>query len=264
MKSGEEIRDRLRQRKRKAIIRKRLIKTGILLFLFLIVLLYCTWKKNRANENIEQSEQVQIENVENNDETTIAVAAPVEPNPKKDDWRLILVNKDNEIPEDYEVELANVDNRLQFDKRAIGELNQMMACMRKSGISYIWIQSAYRDEKLQIELYQNSVKKYMKQGMTEEEAELQTQKSINKPNTSEHNLGLAVDFNEVTEGFANTKAYQWLLKNAEDYGFILRYPKEKEDITGVIYEPWHWRYVGKENAIEMNEKNVCLEEFVDR
>ena len=76
-------------------------------------------------------------------------------------------------------------------------------------------------------------------------------------------MGLAVDFNEVTEGFANTKAYKWLLKNAENYGFILRYPKEKEDITGVIYEPWHWRYVGKENAIEMNEKNMCLEEFVD-
>lgn len=263
MKSGEEIRDRMRQRKRKAIIRKRLIKTGILLFLFLIVLLYCTWKKNRTNDNVQQSEQVQIENEENNDEPTIAVAAPVETNQKKDDWRLILVNKDNEIPEDYEIELANIDNRLQFDKRAIGELNQMMTDMRKSGISYVWIQSAYRDEKLQTELYQNSVKKYMKQGLTEEEAELKTQKSINKPNTSEHNLGLAVDFNEVTEGFANTKAYQWLLKNAENYGFILRYPKEKEDITGVIYEPWHWRYVGKENAVQMNEKNVCLEEFVE-
>ena len=264
MKSGEEIRDRMRQRKRKAIMRKRLIKTGVLLFLFLIILLYCTWKKNKINDTAQQSEQVQIENVENNDEPTIAVAAPVETNPKKDDWKLILVNKDNEIPEDYEVELANIDKKLQFDKRAIGELNQMMADMRKSGISYVWIQSAYRDEKLQTELYQNSVKKYMKQGLTEEEAELKTQKRINKPNTSEHNLGLAVDFNEVTEGFANTKAYQWLLKNAENYGFILRYPKEKEDITGVIYEPWHWRYVGKENAIQMNEENVCLEEFVDR
>ena len=173
-----------------------------------------------------------------------------------------MVNKDNEIPENYQVELENIDPKLQFDKRAIGELNAMMTDMRKSGISYVWIQSAYRDEKLQTELYKNSVKKYMKQGMTEEEAEIKTQKSINKPNTSEHNLGLSIDFNEVTEGFANTKAYQWLLKNAENYGFILRYPKEKEDITGVIYEPWHWRYVGKENAIQMNEKNVCLEEFV--
>ena len=263
MKSGEEIRQRMRQRKRKAIIRRRLIKTGFLLFLVLIVLLYCTWKKNRANDNIEQSEQLQMENEENNNEPTIAVAAPVENNIKKNDWKLILVNKENEIPEDYEVELANIDNRLQFDKRAIEELNQMMTDMRKSGVSYVWIQSAYRDKKLQTELYQNSIQKYMKQGMTQEEAELQTQKSINKPNTSEHNLGLAVDFNEVTEGFANTKAYKWLLKNAENYGFILRYPKEKEDITGVIYEPWHWRYVGKENAIEMNEKNMCLEEFVD-
>ena len=262
MKSGEEIRARMRQRKRKAIIRKTLIKTGIILFLIMIVLIYCTWRTNKENEKIEQSEQTQIEIEKNDNETTIEASAPVENSPQNSDWRLILVNKDNEIPENYQVELANIDPKLQFDKRAIGELNAMMTDMRKSGISYVWIQSAYRDEKLQTELYKNSVKKYMKQGMTEEEAEIKTQKSINKPNTSEHNLGLSIDFNEVTEGFANTKAYQWLMKNAENYGFILRYPKEKEDITGVIYEPWHWRYVGKENAIQMNEKNECLEEFV--
>lgn len=86
---------------------------------------------------------------------------------------------------------------------------------------------------------------------------------INKPECSDHNLGLAVDFNYVKEDFENTKAFKWLTKNAENYGFILRYPKGKEYITKVDYEPWHWRYVGEENAKKMNELNMCLEEYVE-
>ena len=87
--------------------------------------------------------------------------------------------------------------------------------------------------------------------------------TINKPGTSEHNLGLAIDFNYVNYNFDQTKGFKWLKDNAENYGFVLRYDKEKEDITKVIYEPWHWRYVGKENAIKMNELNMCLEEYIE-
>ena len=90
-----------------------------------------------------------------------------------------------------------------------------------------------------------------------------TFKIINKPGTSEHNLGLAVDFNYVNLDFENTKAFTWLKENAEDYGFILRYRKDKEDITKVEYEPWHWRYVGKEHAKKINELDMCLEEYID-
>lgn len=86
---------------------------------------------------------------------------------------------------------------------------------------------------------------------------------INKPGASDHNLGLAVDFNNVDNDFENSKAYKWLSENAEDYGFILRYPKDKVSITGIEYESWHWRYVGKEHAKKMNELDMCLEEYVD-
>lgn len=76
-------------------------------------------------------------------------------------------------------------------------------------------------------------------------------------------MGLAVDFNDAETTFESTKAFSWLKQNAEDYGFIMRYPKDKEDITKITYEPWHWRYVGKDNAKEMNRLGMCLEEYVE-
>lgn len=103
----------------------------------------------------------------------------------------------------------------------------------------------------------------MKQGKTQEEADKLTLEYINKPGGSDHNLGLAVDFNYVDNSFAKTSEYKWLLKNAENYGFILRYPEDKEDKTKIAYESWHWRYVGEENAKRMNELNMCLEEYVE-
>ena len=101
------------------------------------------------------------------------------------------------------------------------------------------------------------------QGKTQEEADKLTLEYINKPGGSDHNLGLAVDFNYVDNSFAKTSEYKWLLKNAENYGFILRYPEDKEDKTKIAYESWHWRYVGEENAKRMNELNMCLEEYVE-
>ena len=179
------------------------------------------------------------------------------------DWKLTLVNYENELPEDYEIELSNIDSTRQFDSRAINELNKMIAKMRKDGITNIWIQSAYRSISQQRTLFNEKVENYMKQGKTEEQAEELTMQTINKPGTSEHNLGLAVDFNYVNYEFEDTKAFRWLKNNADDYGFILRYPEEKEDITKVDYEPWHWRYVGVENAKEINRLNMCLEEYVE-
>ena len=86
---------------------------------------------------------------------------------------------------------------------------------------------------------------------------------MNKSETSEHSLGLAADFNNVKPEFENTREFAWLVENAENYGFVLRYKKEKKNITKVNYEPWHWRYVGKEHAIKMNELDMCLEEYVE-
>lgn len=179
------------------------------------------------------------------------------------DWNLKLVNKDNILPKDFQVELSNIDKIRKFDKRAISYLQDMMREARNDGITNIWVQSAYRSIDKQYSLYYNRVNQYLKNGKNQEEAEKLTQKTINKPGASEHNLGLAIDFNKVTKDFENTSAFKWLVKNAEKYGFILRYKKEKENITYVDYEPWHWRYVGKEHAKAMNEKQMCLEEYIE-
>ena len=182
------------------------------------------------------------------------------------DWRLRLANYDNLLPEDFEVELANIDNSKdpkQFDARAVKYLRDMINAMKKDGNTKIWCQSTYRSVKRQKELYDASVQKYLKQGKKQEEADKLTLEYINKPGGSDHNLGLAVDFNYVDNSFAQTSEYKWLLKNAENYGFILRYPEDKEDKTKIAYESWHWRYVGEENAKRMNELNMCLEEYVE-
>ena len=182
------------------------------------------------------------------------------------DWKLRLANYDNLLPEDFEVELANIDNSKdpkQFDARAVKYLKDMINDMKKDGNTKIWCQSTYRSVKRQKELYNASVQKYLKQGKTQEEADKLTLEYINRPGGSDHNLGLAVDFNYVDNSFAKTSEYKWLLKNAENYGFILRYPEDKEDKTKIAYESWHWRYVGEENAKRMNELNMCLEEYVE-
>lgn len=179
------------------------------------------------------------------------------------DWRLTLANYENILPEDFEVEVANIDEFRQFDARAIEDLNQMMNDMIKDGILNIWVQSAYRSVERQKELYDDSVQKYLNQGKTLEEAEKLTDEYINKPGSSDHNLGLAVDFNYVDNKFENLDGFDWLQENAENYGFILRYPKDKEDITKISYESWHWRYVGEEHAKKMNELKMCLEEYIE-
>lgn len=179
------------------------------------------------------------------------------------DWRLVLVNYEHELPENFEVELANIDTSRQFDSRAIEYLKQMQIDMKKDGVTGAWIQSAFRSVDYQNELYNQKVKEFMSYGLSEEDAKERTSKLINKPETSEHNLGLAVDFNYVDLEFEETKAFKWLEENAENYGFILRYRKDKEDITKVSYEPWHWRFVGEEHAKKINELNMCLEEYIE-
>lgn len=182
---------------------------------------------------------------------------------KLNDWRLMLVNYENEMPKDYVPPLSNVDEDRQFDSRAIYSLIQMMLDMNDDGINHIWAQSTYRNPEKQKHLIEESIQEYLEQGKTQEEAEALTARSIGEPYKSEHNLGLAVDFNDVNYEFENEKAFSWLMENAENYGFILRYPADKEDITKIKYEPWHWRYVGPEYAKEMNDLDLCLEEYTE-
>lgn len=228
---------------------------GIVIMIVVVMVYFFKGQKKNLIETSYLQDNLQISNKDkfNN----IAKAGEL-------DWKIRLVNEKNPLPEDFSVELANIDNTRKFDKRAIKYLKEMLEDMKKQSITNIWIQSAYRNIEYQRVLYQKSINRYLKIGKSQEESEELTKKYINKPGTSEHNLGLAVDFNEVDEGFENTKAYKWLQENASIYGFILRYPKDKEEITGIEYEPWHWRYVGQEHAKKMNEESLCLEEYLQK
>ena len=214
-----------------------------------------TTANETKNVVVEETPTVNTDNVDNTDSTQ-------KPEKEITDWKLRLANYENLLPEDFKVEVKNIDKTRQFDAGAIDELNDMMNAMKKDGITNVWVQSAYRSVARQKELYDNSVQKYLKQGKTQKEAEELTNEYINKPGSSDHNLGLAVDFNTVDNSFEKLDGFKWLKKNAEKYGFVLRYPKDKEDITKIAYESWHWRYVGAENAKKMNELNMCLEEYI--
>lgn len=220
---------------------------------FTLIIVIFIIAKIVTNQSKKQMNSIQVsENIEDNDDINNRLP-----------WELTLVNSDNEMPENYELELEDIDEYRKFDKRAIGCLRDMLDDIINDGITNVWVQSAYRSVEDQVGVYNAKIEEYEAQGKTKEEAIKLTEEVINKPECSDHNLGLAVDFNYVKEDFENTKAFKWLTKNAENYGFILRYPKGKEYITKVDYEPWHWRYVGEENAKKMNELNMCLEEYVE-
>ncbi len=245
---------RKKRRKRcRRMRKKRILQRAIFLSMMIIIMIVCTKKLHKADfsEHVEEDYQEVAENL------------VVEKEPKEiNDWRLTLVNYENVLPENYEMELVNIDKIRKIDARVFDELHQMLEHMKQDGITNVWVQSAYRSVERQEDLFERKIKEYMEQGNTREQAEILALQAINKPGTSEHNLGLAVDFNYVKGDFDTTKGFAWLMEHAEEYGFVLRYRKEKETITKVEYEPWHWRYVGKEHAVKMNELGMCLEEYV--
>lgn len=233
--------------------------TTLLIFINICLFSYILYKDNL----IDNTSKNKINNIIVSNTQNVVSKEVEKENIKIDDWRLILVNYENKLPEDFEIELSNIDSVRKFDKRAIGELIQMLQDLKKNGVYNVWVQSAYRSINYQEGLFNDKINTYMKQGKTREEAEKLTLQTINRPGTSEHNLGLAVDFNYVKYSFENTKGFKWLQEKAENYGFILRYRKDKEDITKVDYEPWHWRYVGVEHAKKINELDICLEEYIE-
>lgn len=249
--------------KKRKLNKKKVVLVAIV-FLLPIILIVKGNKHDKTIETSSNENTTQVNTTTNeNAENQVPEVPEIKPKKEITDWRLTLANYENALPEDFKVELANIDSTKQFDARAIEYLNKMMNDMRKSGIANVWVQSAYRSVARQKELYDNSVQKYLKQGKTQEEAEKMTDEYIAKPGRSDHNLGLAVDFNNVDNNFEDLKAFKWLKENAENYGFILRFPKSKEDITKIAYESWHWRFVGEEHAKKMNELNMCLEEYVE-
>jgi len=178
------------------------------------------------------------------------------------DWNLILVNRNNFIPSDYKVELIDLSNGHQVDARIYPSLQQMFDDARTQGV-YPTVVSGYRTEEKQRQLMDEKIKAYEMEGNSKEEAAKLAEGWVAIPGTSEHQLGLAVDINADKVNSTNEQVYEWFSKNAHKYGFILRYPMEKTEITGIDYEPWHYRYVGDDAAKEMYEKGICLEEYLE-
>lgn len=186
------------------------------------------------------------------------------------DPRMVLVNHTNKMPDDYtfttkECGSATAINKL-LQTEAADAFLEMQAAAAADGVT-IWMQSGYRSVAYQTTLYDNKTNYFIGKGYSEAEARQQAATIVNPPGYSEHNCGLAADLNcpEYTvldEGFENTAAFRWLCQHAGDYGFILRYPKDAEDTTEITYEPWHWRYVGKENAALLNESGLCFEDAI--
>ncbi len=181
-------------------------------------------------------------------------------------WKIVLVNPWNSLPQNYQAPLVTIRGG-QIDERMLPDLQEMMDDCRAEGLAPV-ICSAYRTGEKQTRLFNNKVERCLAEGYSQEEAEEEAGKWVAFPGTSEHQLGLALDIvsedNQVLdESQEKTPEQQWLMENCHKYGFILRYPEDKSEITGISYEPWHYRYVGKEVAAEIMEQGLCLEEYLE-
>ena len=177
------------------------------------------------------------------------------------DWRLILVNAQHTVPEDYEIELTDLFNGTRVDSRIYPDLQRMFDAARAEGVRPI-VSEGYRTHEEQVAMMQRYVDLYRAQGYSEEESQNLARDYVAEPGTSEHELGIAVDINGA-EGYSDWDVYAWLAENAHEYGFILRYPEGKEDVTGIDYEPWHYRYVGAAAAQAIYEQQITLEEYLE-
>ena len=188
-----------------------------------------------------------------------------------DDPRMVLVNHTNKMPEDYTFTTRECGSATAVNKtlqtEAADAFLAMQAAAAREGVT-IWMQSGYRSVKYQTSLYERKTKYYLDKGYDNAAAREKAAAVVNPPGYSEHNCGLAADLNSpehtgLDKGFEKTAAFRWLCEHAGDYGFILRYPKDAEDKTEIIYEPWHWRYVGVENAAKINASGLCFEDYIE-
>ena len=170
---------------------------------------------------------------------------PEEPKIPKDEWFMVLVNKEKPLTEDFSVETAAIDNEGHaVDARILDDLSAMLSAGENEGLDFV-LYTAFRSVSKQNELFTAG-------------------KTAIPGGASEHNCGLAVDIGCAKGDFEGSPEESWLLEHAHEYGFILRYPADKVDITGFDHEPWHFRYVGKEQAALIKESGLCLEEYLSQ
>lgn len=185
---------------------------------------------------------------------------------RADLWNLLLVNPWNPLPENFSVDLTALSNGMRVDSRIYKDLNAMLSDCRSAGLRPL-VCSAYRTQEKQTALYNNKANRLRAAGYSWESALREAGRWVAVPGTSEHQTGMALDivaasYQLLTRRQEETAEQKWLVEHCWEYGFILRYPADKSDITGIGYEPWHYRYVGREAALAMRESGQCLEEFL--
>lgn len=253
-------RERRRQRRYREAMRNRGIAAVVLVILIVGVIFIVKGckKEDTLPADGQQQQQEQTGTPED-----VTPETPV----NVDDELLTVVNPWNPLPEDWVSDLVVCDlEGRKIDSRCYEAFEEMMTACRDAGYAP-FLCSAYRTQETQQSLYDNKVQRLINSGMSEDEAKVEAAKTVAIPGTSEHQLGLAVDIvdanmQDLTDEQENTETQKWLMANSWRYGFIHRYPNGKSDVTGIIYEPWHYRYVGKDVAQEIFNRGITLEEYL--
>lgn len=231
----------------------------ICLIILAVYSIIVSFNKNQGNDMQKIAENSSSQGSENKESK------------KTQGFELILANYENNIGPDYApVELVETEEGVQMDKRIYDSYKKMIEDANKDDAPF-WATSAYRSYADQESVFNKQVDNLMEENkdLTKEQAIQEAKTVVAYPGTSEHQTGLAIDIvsNEYTsldQEAENTKAVKWLFENAHKYGFILRYPKDKQEITKIIYEPWHYRYVGVEHATKIKELGITLEEYLQK
>ena len=224
-------------------------------------------QEGKEEAPVESSSQKEEEQEQSSQETKQQQLAE-EFAKEKEEYYLLLANAENPLPQDWSIQTEEVQNGYEMDKRAAPAMREMIQAAKEDGVE-LMLCSAYLSIEKQQQLFDRSQQAYMAQGMSEEEAYAKTATETAIPGTSEHQTGLAADivtptYQMLDAGFADTPAGQWLSEHATEYGFVLRYPQDKQEVTGIIYESWHYRFVGKTHAKLMKESGLCLEEYLQQ
>lgn len=253
-------RERRRQKRYREAMRNRVIAAMLLAAIIVGVIFLIKGCKKDDVPVDEKADQPAADVVNDNTDNSSDVII--------DDDLLTLVNPWNPLPEDWVTDLVTLEDGRKIDSRCYEAYVEMIDACKAAGYSP-FLCSAYRTQETQQGLYDNKVQRLISSGMSEEEAKVEAAKAVAIPGTSEHQLGLAVDvvdanMQDLTDEQENTETQKWLMANSWRYGFIHRYPNGKTDITGIIYEPWHYRYVGKDAAQEIFNRDITLEEYLGR
>ena len=225
------------------------------------------WKEGDTDIRLEAREPGQLQETTEGQEITQEDILSIPFTVDIEDVKYILVNDTNPLPQSYQPDLIETRNGKLVHKEIKDSLEQMIDDAKEEGLELV-ICSAYRDYEKQADLVEESIKKYMNRECDYRSAFFKTRYYLEMVGRSEHHTGLAVDlvandYQALDKGQVNTPENKWLNEHAHKYGFILRYPDNKQEVTGILYESWHFRYVGEEAALFMRENQLCLEEFLD-